>query len=146
MRPNLAIVLSTASFKVAGSLTSAGAAMHSWPVASDSSFAAWVSRSTLQLKLSALGGTFYQNWTHLRPTIAALAPWRICSKVMHKPSTVFGSRVWPLSLSFHDICLILHLYRKELFPWKYLAWKSMLIPRSVLHVGKTTLVRELHKL
>ena len=40
MRPNFAIVLATASFKVAGCLTSAGVAIHSWPVASDSFFAA----------------------------------------------------------------------------------------------------------
>ena len=40
MRPKFAIVLATASFKAAGCLTSAGVAIHLWPVASESSFAA----------------------------------------------------------------------------------------------------------
>ena len=77
--------------------------------------------------------------------MAALAPWRIYSKLVYQPWVVLHNKkkkdFSPLSPSFHDIYQILHLYRKELFPWRYRLWRSRSIPRLVLRMEKATWIQ-----
>ena len=130
IRPNSAMVLSTAALSWAVWRTSAWAGTQSCPLASESSFAAFVILSALwhNTKCYSSDGTRKETriWavscrTYFLPTITAFAPcfiYVIQSVQISKLALQIGCKNILLLLSCLDRCLNLRQCKRVPFPWK----------------------------